>query len=71
MKRKRFCPVIIPVRPDKYRPRLYSQWGLIPKSPLARGIFGAVRAGNANKKMVLDPTVNNFLTVEPKVRRTS
>jgi hypothetical protein len=34
-----------------------SQWGLIPKNPLARGSFRAVRIGNANKKVVIDPTV--------------
>jgi hypothetical protein len=36
---------------------IYSQWGLIPKNPLARGSLGAVRIGNTNKKMVVDPTV--------------
>jgi hypothetical protein len=41
----------------------HSQWGLIPKNPLtgSRGSFRAVRIGNTNKKMVEDPTVNNFL----------
>jgi hypothetical protein len=34
----------------------YSQWGLIPRPS------GAVRIGNVNKKMVVDPIVNNFLT---------
>jgi hypothetical protein len=38
---------------------LYSQWGLIPKNPFAdsRGSFRAVRIGNTNKNVVVDPTV--------------
>jgi hypothetical protein len=33
----------------EYSKCFYSQWGLIPKSPPARGSFRAVRIGNANK----------------------
>jgi hypothetical protein len=35
----------------------YSQWGLIPRNPLTRGSFRAVRISKYSRKMVVDPTV--------------
>jgi L-fucose mutarotase/ribose pyranase (RbsD/FucU family) len=44
-----------PVVEKRFSDIIYSQWGLIPRRS------AAVRIGNTNKKLVVDPTVNNFL----------
>jgi putative MATE family efflux protein len=42
----------------------YSQWVLIPKSPLARGSFRAVRISTYSRKMVVDGFAGQTFTVK-------